>query len=132
MGELDGNWITECFLTQGQGNTQSSMLTLLFDANSSVYTEYAYSDTNCSVPAIFPDTGAAVENIVIEDTLSFPEESVSTPLGDAPFINFTNGPATRYSIYRITDAQLYFGDGISDTPENRPTTIDEFFYYTRL
>ena len=132
MSELDGNWTTGCFPFDGQGNTQSALLTLSFDGSSSVYTEYAYSDTNCSVPAILPETGEVIE-IEIVDSLEFPGESVSTALGEAHFINFTSGATTRYTIYTITDdGQLYFGDGISDSPETRPLTLDVFFFYIRM
>ncbi len=144
---LEGDWTTGCFPFDRTANTQSALLTLSISGTSSVYTAYSYSDFNCSVPAISPDTGAVIVN-GNEDFLEFPEESVSTSLGEASFINFTTvsitvdsmpvpsefvEPTTLYSIYRITDdGRLYFGNGASTSLEARPLTLDVFFYYIRL
>ena len=147
VSELEGDWTTGCFPFQGAANTQSSLLTLSISGNTSVYTAYSYSDLDCGVPAISPETGAPIVN-GNEDLLEFPDESVNTSLGEASFINFTTQsatvdsmpvpdeffePTTLYSIYTITDdGRLFFGNGASNSPENRPLTLDVFFYYFRL
>ena len=145
-GALDGDWTTGCFLFDGEGNTQSSLLTLSISGTSSTFTAFSYSDLDCSVPAI-SETGAVILN-GNEDTLVFPDETVTTTLGEASFINFTTQssivdsmpvppeffePITLYSIYTITnDGRLFFGSSSSTTPANRPTTLDVFFYYSRM
>ena len=147
LSALDGDWTTGCFLFQGAGNTQSSLLTLSINGTSSVYTAYSYSDLNCSVPAISPDTGAVILN-GNEDFLEFPDQTVATSLGEASFINFTAMSAIvdsmpipdeyvagirLYSIYTITDdGRLFFGNGASSSPETRPLTLDVFFFYIRM
>jgi len=146
LSALDGDWTTGCFLFEGAGNSQSSILTLSINGTSSVYTAYSYSDLNCSVPAI-SDTGAVILN-GNEDMLEFPDQTVATSLGEASFINFTTMSAivdsmpipdeyvagTRlYSIYTVTDdGRLFFGNGASNSPETRPLTLDVFFYYIRM
>lgn len=128
---LEGNWSTGCFLFEGEGNSQSSLLTLSIENNSSVFEGRSYTDLSCNVPAVSPITGEQLVDRV-EDTLVFPGETVTTALGVAPFINFI-GSSTRFSIFTVTpDNRLFFGAGISNTPENRPLTLDEFFYYERL
>ena len=145
-GALDGDWTTGCFLFDGEGNTQSSLLTLSISGTSSTFTAFSYSDLDCSVPAI-SETGAVILN-GNEDILEFPDETVTTTLGEASFINFTTQssivdsmpvppeffePITLYSIYTITnDGRLFFGSSSSTTPANRPTTLDVFFYYSRM
>ena len=147
LSALDGDWTTGCFLFQGAGNTQSSLLTLSINGTSSVYTSYSYSDFNCSGPAISPDTGAVILN-GNEDILEFPDQTVATSLGEASFINFTAMSAIvdsmpipdeyvagirQYSIYTITDdGRLFFGNGASSSPETRPLTLDVFFFYIRM
>ena len=147
LSALDGDWTTGCFLFDGDGNTQSSLLTLSINGTSSVYTSYSYSDFNCSVPAISPDTGAVILN-GNEDFLEFPDQTVATSLGEASFINFTAMSAIvdsmpipdeyvagirQYSIYTITDdGRLFFGNGASSSPETRPLTLDVFFFYIRM
>ena len=147
LSALDGDWTTGCFLFDGDGNTQSSLLTLSINGTSSVYTSYSYSDFNCSVPAISPDTGAVILN-GNEDIFEFPDETVATSLGEASFINFTAMSAIvdsmpipdeyvagirQYSIYTITDdGRLFFGNGASSSPETRPLTLDVFFFYIRM
>ena len=147
LSALDGDWTTGCFLFDGDGNTQSSLLTLSINGTSSVYTAYSYSDLNCSVPAISPDTGAVILN-GNEDILEFPDQTVATSLGEASFINFTAMSAIvdsmpipdeyvagirQYSIYTITDdGRLFFGNGASSSPETRPLTLDVFFFYIRM
>ena len=146
LSALDGDWTTGCFLFEGAGNSQSSVLTLSINGTSSVYTAYSYSDLNCSVPAI-SDTGAVILN-GNEDMLEFPDQTVATSLGEASFINFTTMSAivdsmpipdeyvagTRlYSIYTVTDdGRLFFGNGASSSPETRPLTLDVFFFYIRM
>jgi len=146
LSALDGDWTTGCFLFDGEGNTQSSLLTLSINGTSSVYTAYSYSDFNCSVPAI-SDTGAVILN-GNEDILEFPDETVETSLGEASFINFTTvssivdsmpvpdefvAGSRLYSIYTITDdGQLFFGNGASNNPDTRPLTLDVFFFYVRM
>ena len=147
VSALEGDWTTGCFPFDRTANTQSSLLTLSISGTSSVYTAYSYSDFNCSVPAISPDTGAVIIN-GNEDILEFPEQSVTTSLGEASFINFTTvaatvdsmpvpaeffEPSTWFSIYTITDdGRLFFGNGASFSEEARPLDLDVFFYYIRL
>ena len=132
---LQGNWTTGCFLSAGAGNSQSSEITFSVEGNSSVFEERSYTDLNCTVPAVSPVTG---DDLVerIEDTLVFPGGTVATSLGVAPFIDFINASSSRFSIFTINQEvqndRLFFGAGISDTPENRPLTLDEFFYYERV
>ena len=146
LSALDGDWTTGCFLFEGAGNSQSSILTLSINGTSSVYTAYSYSDLNCSVPAI-SDTGAVILN-GNEDMLEFPDQTVATSLGEASFINFTTMSAivdsmpipdeyvagtSLYSIYTVTDdGRLFFGNGASSSPETRPLTLDVFFFYIRM
>ena len=146
LSALDGDWTTGCFLFEGAGNSQSSVLTLSINGASSVYTAYSYSDLNCSVPAI-SDTGAVILN-GNEDMLEFPDQTVATSLGEASFINFTTMSAivdsmpipdeyvagtSLYSIYTVTDdGRLFFGNGASSSPETRPLTLDVFFFYIRM
>lgn len=128
---LQGSWTTGCFLFEGEANSQSSRSNFTVAGNTSVAESRRFADFNCSVPAVFPDTGEEVMTR-FEDTIIFPGETVATTLGEAPFINFFNGSSTRFSIFTITpDNRLFFGDGISNTEENRPLTLDVFFYLRR-
>ena len=117
---LQGNWSTGCFLFAGEGNSQSSELTLSIQGISSVFEGRSYTDDNCTL------------YLRCLRTLVFPGETVTTSLGEAPFIDFFDGSSSRFSIFTISDDRLFFGDGISGASENRPTTLDQFFYYERL
>lgn len=144
---LQGNWTTGCFAFDRTANTQSAVLTLSINGTSSVYTAFSYSDLNCSVPAISPETGAVIEN-GNTDFLEFPAQTVMTSLGEASFINFTTEsvtvdsmplspedfqPITLFSIFLVTDdGRLFFGNGSSTSEETRPLTLDVFFNYIRL
>ena len=122
---LEGDWSTGCFEFAGAGGAQSSLLMFSVDGSSSVFEGRSFSDLNCTVPVGPVDR--------IEDTLVFPGDTANTALGEAPFIDFFNGSSTRFSIFAIDeDDRLYFGDGISNTPENRPLTLDLFFFHERL
>ena len=128
---LQGNWTTGCFLFEGEGNTQSSRTDFTVEGNSSVFDERNFSDQNCSVPAVSSITGEVLMSR-IEDTIVFPGETIATTLGEAPFINFFTGSSTRFTIFTITpDDRLFFGSGISTTEENRPLSLDVFFFYQR-
>ena len=128
---LQGNWTTGCFLFEGEANSQSSRIDFTVEGSSSVFEEVQFSDLNCSVPAVSPITGDELMSR-FEDIIVFPGETVATSLGEAPFINFFNGSSTRFSIFTITpDDQLFFGNGISNTEDNRPLSLDVFFYYHR-
>ena len=129
---LEGNWTTGCFQFSGESNSQSSFLTLSIAGNTSVFEGRSFTDLDCTVPAVSPDTGDELVDRA-EDTLEFPGETVPTSLGESPFINFTNGSFTRFSIFTITpDDRLFFGATSSSSEDNRPLTLDEFFYYERL
>ena len=129
---LEGNWTTGCFLFSGESNSHSSSLTLSIAGNTSVFEGRSYTDLNCTVPVVSPVTGDELVDRA-EDTLEFPGNTVATSLGEAPFINFINGSSTRFSIFTVTpDDRLFFGAGSSSTAENRPLSLDEFFYYKRL
>ena len=128
---LQGRWTTGCFLFEGEANSQSSRSDFTVMGNTSVAESRRFADFNCSVPAVFPDTGEEVMTR-FEDTIIFPGETVATTLGEAPFINFFNGSSTRFSIFTVTpEDRLFFGDGISNTEENRPLTLDVFFFLQR-
>ena len=128
---LQGNWTTGCFLFDREGNAQSSRTDFTVAGSSSVFESRRYADTNCTVPAVSSTTGEELMTR-FEDTIIFPRETVATTLGEAPFLNFFNGSSTRFTIFTITpDERLFFGDGISTTEENRPLTLDVFFYHHR-
>ena len=128
---LQGRWTTGCFLFEGEANSQSSRSDFTVMGNTSVAESRRFADFNCSVPAVFPDTGEEVMTR-FEDIIIFPGETVATTLGEAPFINFFNGSSTRFSIFTVTpEDRLFFGDGISNTEENRPLTLDVFFFLQR-
>jgi len=140
---LDGTWTTGCFQFQGGGSSRSRLLTLVINQDSSVFTTFSYSDLDCSIPVI-PVDGVIATESSNTDRLEFPDETVTTTLGEASFINFTNesfttdgmttpGSGTLFSIYLIDDdGQLFFGDGAGTTAQTRPLTLDVFFFYTRL
>ena len=139
--EIDGSWTTGCFPFEGGGDSQSRVLTLVIEGDTSVFTAFSYSDLNCSVPAT-PIDGVIATESSNTDSLEFPDQTVSTSLGEASFINFTTesftndgvtepGSGTVFSIFIIDDDRLFFGAGASTTPENRPLTLDLFFFYTR-
>lgn len=139
--EMDGSWTTGCFPFEGGGDSQSRVLTLVIEGDTSVFTAFSYSDLNCSVPAT-PIDGVIATESSNTDSLEFPDQTVSTSLGEASFINFTTesftndgvtepGSGTVFSIFIIDDDRLFFGAGASTTPENRPLTLDLFFFYTR-
>ena len=141
---LVGDWTTGCFAFDGVFSTQSELLTLSFDDNTEVFNSASFSDLNCTVPTISPETGAVVASTTV-NSLEFPGESVTTSLGDASFINFTTESTTvdgvpvseeflgqrRFSIYSVSeDGRLFFGRS-GNTPESRPTTLDVFFFFVR-
>ena len=72
---------------EGEGNSQSSLLTLTIEDNVSVFEGRSYTDLNCTVPAVSAVTGDELVDRV-EDTLIFPGDTVATSLGEAPFIDF--------------------------------------------
>ena len=128
---LQGNWTTGCFLFDREGNAQSSRTDFTVAGSSSVFESRRYADTNCTVPAVSSTTGEELMTR-FEDTIVFPRETVATSLGEAPFLNFFNGSSTRFTIFTITpDERLFFGNGISTSEENRPLTLDVFFYHHR-
>ena len=128
---LQGSWTTGCFLFDREGNAQSSRTDFTVAGSSSVFEVRRYADLNCTVPAMSSTTGEELRTR-IEDTIVFPGETVATTLGEALFLNFFNGSSTRYTIFTITpDERLFFGNGISTTEENRPLTLDVFFYHHR-
>ena len=128
---LQGSWTTGCFLFDREGNAQSSRTDFTVAGSSSVFEVRRYADLNCTVPAMSSTTGEELRTR-IEDTIVFPGETVATTLGEALFLNFFNGSSTRYTIFTITpDERLFFGNGISTSEENRPLTLDVFFYHHR-
>ena len=146
VSALEGTWSSGCFPFQGGGNEQSRLLTLAVEGSTSVSTMFSYSDLNCSVPVIPSiENGVAIESSMV-DSVEFPEQTVTTSLGEASFINFTTvsmtvdgvteilGSSTRFTIFLITDdGQLFFGaGGASNSPESRPQTLDLFFPLIRL
>ena len=146
VSALEGTWTSGCFLFEGNGNEQSRLLTLAVEGSTSVSTMFSYSDLNCSVPVIPSiENGVAIESSMV-NSVEFPEQTVTTSLGEASFINFTTvsmtvdgvteilGSSTRFTIFLITDdGQLFFGaGGASNSPESRPQTLDLFFPLIRL
>ena len=146
VSALEGTWSSGCFPFQGGGNEQSRLLTLAVEGSTSVSTMFSYSDLNCSVPVIPSiENGVAIESSMV-NSVEFPEQTVTTSLGEASFINFTTvsmtvdgvteilGSSTRFTIFLITDdGQLFFGaGGASNSPESRPQTLDLFFPLIRL
>jgi len=140
--EIEGSWTTGCFPFEGGGDSQSRVLTLVIEGETSVFTTFSYSDLNCSVP-VTPISGVIATESSNTDSLEFPEETVTTSLGEASFINFTtesfttdgvtvSGGGTVFTIFIIDDEdRLFFGAGSGNSPETRPATLDLFFFYTR-
>jgi len=112
---------------------------------------FNYADDACTTPGI-----PAVVEVVAR--LEFPEGTVTTPLGEARFVNTTitgikwdgiappatnqaaleaNGAfETEYDLILVVDSTLYGGDisqaGVGDSAETRATTLDTESAFMRL
>ncbi len=135
---FQGDWTRACFLEE-EGLYVVDNVTI--SGSSLLSSIFRYTDANCTNPSI-PAELKFFANI------EFPGGSTTTPLGEAPHINFTPTGSENdgiftvaeqaqviYSIGLVSDGKLY--DRLDDdefdgsTIEKRSTEINESFFWVR-
>ena len=139
---FDGTWESNCAQELPFAGSEFQQATLVAEGNTSTSTIRSFLDSDCSVPS---NPAVAIS----EFSSQFPGGSVTTPLGEASFIDdrlvgfvidgfdaFELGQQTgvdpvQYNIFLVgTDGRLYFGEP-GFTLEDRPTELKTDVFFTR-